>query len=306
MKQYPLLFLIAILAAVIACSRTQKTDKTVNNQLRTHKEAIDTLHENTAAAAAMGEVDEAVDEEEQSRETKPLEINILPADESRELLTIYSLSPLFVVQPDVENEDYASAVVNGFYGQDHYRIEVHFASMVQDADHPNVYHLEGKTRYKKNITPFKGTLTLDNVHSIKDPNISTEDMQQMEAEKLYAATGHFELREDAASYGAGTFAGQVKVCFVVKKDNNLRLWYYSQTDPASGAGFVFDGDWTSYKTGKSKPILWAHDLFMIANNVLENFSIGERDVQINPKYRRLGWDNFWENEEWWAESPKAL
>ena len=32
--------------------------------------------------------------------------------------------------------------------------------------------------------------------------------------------------------------------------------------------------------------------------------LGERDVYINPKYAGLDWNEAWENDEWWADSPK--
>ena len=30
--------------------------------------------------------------------------------------------------------------------------------------------------------------------------------------------------------------------------------------------------------------------------------MGEREVEINKEYRHLGWDNFWENDEWWVDA----
>ena len=65
--------------------------------------------------------------------------------------------------------------------------------------------------------------------------------------------------------------------------------------------------WTSYKNKSLvKPVIWAADLFRFANDILKDFSIGERDVEINKQYRSLGWDDFYENNEWWnkAEKPK--
>jgi len=53
----------------------------------------------------------------------------------------------------------------------------------------------------------------------------------------------------------------------------------------------------------TKPVLFARDLFAIANDILSDFSYGEREVEINKKYRHLGWDNFWDGKEWWVETP---
>jgi hypothetical protein len=54
----------------------------------------------------------------------------------------------------------------------------------------------------------------------------------------------------------------------------------------------------------TKPVIWSRDLFRIGNGILKDFSYGERDVEINPKYRHLGWDTFWSGDEWWTDAPK--
>ena len=45
---------------------------------------------------------------------------------------------------------------------------------------------------------------------------------------------------------------------------------------------------------------------MFANNILADFSYGERDIQINEKYVHLGWDNYWEQDEWWVDSKTKM
>jgi hypothetical protein len=82
---------------------------------------------------------------------------------------------------------------------------------------------------------------------------------------------------------------------------NPELWYFSDT-PNRGSGIRYDGIWKSYKTGKTKPVIWAKDIFRFANDILKDFSVGEREVEINPIYRNLGWDDYWENMEWWVDT----
>ncbi|MDJ1481799.1 hypothetical protein QNI16_14965 [Cytophagaceae bacterium YF14B1] len=287
MKKLPYVFLVLLLAvaAIVACSRTQKTDKTTSAQLRTHKEAVDTLRGSEEAQAAQP--------------AQPLEI--IPENNS-EVLASNDLSALFHRTKEYDEP----AVYNGFYGTDHYRIEMYFASVTKDATHPNVYHIEGKSRYKRNITPFHGEIVLEEAVQFRDPNISEANMKEMEIKNTYMTHGTFKLLEDSTFTGSGVFSGKVAIDFATKTNNGIRQWYFSETkEGAQGAGFIFDGKWVSYKTGKSKPITWARDIFMIADGILKDFSIGERDVEINPKYRKLGWDNFWENDEWWNENPSA-
>jgi hypothetical protein len=37
---------------------------------------------------------------------------------------------------------------------------------------------------------------------------------------------------------------------------------------------------------------------------MQDLYIGERGETINPKYAGLDWSEAWENDEWWAKSPK--
>ena len=45
---------------------------------------------------------------------------------------------------------------------------------------------------------------------------------------------------------------------------------------------------------------------MFANDILKDFSYGEREIEINPKYRKLGWADFWQSEEWWVSDKKSM
>ncbi len=77
--------------------------------------------------------------------------------------------------------------------------------------------------------------------------------------------------------------------FLVRNDNSTELWYFSPQTKSKASGFRFIGEWQSHLTKASKPIIWAKDLFSFVNEIIKDFSIGERDVEINAKYRHLGW-----------------
>jgi hypothetical protein len=203
-------------------------------------------------------------------------------------------------QPEIQ-----SVVYNGFYGTDHYRIEMYFASVTKDAQKPNVYHVKGKSRFKKNVKPFTGTITLYEAEPLHDKSVSKKELKARKISQLYASSGTFEFTEDSTYSNAGVFRGKVYVNFASYTDRTSRLWFFSEKGKTRGAGFLFDGEWANYKTGKTKPILLPSDIFMIANSLLTDFKIGGRGVEINPKYRKLGWDSFWQNEEWWNEPAKT-
>ncbi|UOQ71238.1 hypothetical protein [Hymenobacter cellulosilyticus] len=41
----------------------------------------------------------------------------------------------------------------------------------------------------------------------------------------------------------------------------------------------------------------------MADELLGDFNVGGRIVEVNPKYARYGWNEYYENEEWWTTAP---
>jgi hypothetical protein len=249
-----------------------------NPHLITHKEAVDTLLADS------------------TKPLKPLEFKTLDAFALADMCKKYALDSLFVSE--------GNWPVNGFYGNDRYRIEFLFTEVKQDENDPTLYYIKGKNRHKKVITLFEGKMKFNQLRTFKDPNIDLEEVGEMGVRENYAVEGIFELDEmDKTSPYSGAFKGSVKMEFSINDDKQANLWFYSNGLPSGGAGYRFDGNWTSYtKPDQVQPVIWAADIFRIGNDILKDFSIGERDVEINEAYRPLGWDNFWENEEWWNET----
>jgi hypothetical protein len=275
---------VAALIALTQCfnqskAPVQKATATVSPQLITHKEAVDTLLADSTAPI------------------KPLIFKALTESEMMAHFNKMTFDSLFVWEDRFPD--------NGFYGDDRYRIEVMFTEFKKDEKDPTLYRVKGKNRFKKTISTFEGTVKMTTIRQFRDPNIDTAEVGAMGVAKMYAAEGMFELSEDKALTTSGVFKGKLQFEFSQDSAGYKSLWFYSNGLPSGGAGYRFDGTWTSYaKADMVKPIIWASDIFRFANDILKDFSYGEREVEINPKYRDLGWDNFWENEEWWKEPAK--
>ncbi len=285
MKKALILLLCVLVWA--SCTRNAKESSkptAIPIKLTTHKDAIDSLRKDTTAPL------------------KPLQVTPLSPDKASTFFQNHDLSSLMYF---ADAEDGHANRFDGFYGNDHYRIEFYFSEIKQDSLQPNVYHISGKNRFKKNVTPFEGTITFNQLASFKDPNLNEEHYEhdEFELKEAYTAEAAFELKENPSVKGSGIFSGKMFIDFFERKDGNIELWYFSSNAPAQASGFKFEGSWSNYKNTLTKPVVWARDLFAFSNNILTDFSIGEREVEINKKYRHLGWETYWENEEWWYDSP---
>lgn len=194
--------------------------------------------------------------------------------------------------------------MNGFFGADLYHLEVALSSVRRSPQQPGLYVVQGKDRYKGVITPLAGTVRfgtvrLDTVHA-------TDYAGRRVVATSYTFLGTYELREAAASPGAGIFRGQLVV--QASPDDEGGLLAESVSDSLSRGGMVlFDGTWTSRATKQAKAAVWVGDLYHYrGHQVAADFFIGEREPAINPKYAKLGWTDYWENDEWWADSPRPI
>ncbi|GAB3835281.1 hypothetical protein [Hymenobacter jeollabukensis] len=231
----------------------------------------------------------------------------LPAEQLA-VLQQFDLAPLLLPASyeDEEGARSAGQAMNGFFGSDHYRIEFVFTRVERDARNPALYHISGKDRYKKRVSPLEGTIELTQLQPMKP----LEGSPNGELTAAYAATGQFELREGPEGNGSGVFRGKFALDFGrgTEQKPELATWGFTEESMAARrAGSRFEGQWTSNQTRKTKPVLWAdgNGLFAIAQDVFADFNVGERGPEINEKYAKLGWNTYWENDEWWAESPKT-
>lgn len=243
----------------------------------THAEARDTLRADTTAPL------------------KPIVLKPIQRDTAWKLMTGISVGRLFTVDwPD-----------NGFYGDEHRRIEFILTSVDMSFNDPFVYAVKGKNRYKNTISDFTGLIEIKQVAEFTDPNLDAEEVEDLNVLKTYALTGEFRFDEDRSLNTSGQFLGTFKMDIGVGEYREPSLWFFSKGTPANGCGYRFDGTWTSYnKPDLKRSVIWSRDLFSFANDILAEFSYGERDVEINPKYRNLGWDTFWDGEEWWHSRAK--
>lgn len=197
------------------------------------------------------------------------------------------------------------AAMDGFYGPDNYRISFHIDGVQRDAQQPNVFHFQGRDRYKRTITPFTGTLTVTRLAPLPD----TVAMEHRFGDRAYTAFASFVLREDSTAKGAAHCTGRAVLDFQVNAKNQATEASFDGVDsgwdnPTRGCGQVFRGTWQDNRTGQRQPVAWANYYGVIVPEVLSQLGLGERSDEVNPKLARYGWNTIMENDEWWAKSPK--
>jgi|GEM_PF-1247500 len=250
---------------------------------------------------------------------KPLPLLFAAADTltpaMRALLQTQDLSPLWQSLSQSAYADRSS--FGGFFGADHYRFAMVFTQASRDAADPAVYHVAGKSRYfqSHNVRPFTGTLTLRQVADLSYPGFLASRARQEEkaadslAGRLYTARARVQLREEPSA-NSGVFEGEAVLDFYVvpgQKPGYVYVFAFEGTDdklPTRGGGVLVRGNRRNVTTGQVKPFIVSPDVAAIAPFVFKNFFLDERMGQINPKYQHLGWNEYWTNEEWWADSPK--
>jgi hypothetical protein len=197
---------------------------------------------------------------------------------------------------------------NGDHGTDgvfdtmYQRIQFHFESIQRDKMDGCVYHISGYDRLKGLVTPFNGQVKIEkikkNVGNIYEPEKPSDD-------KLVEFTGAFQFREDNKAKGSGVFAGTVYFMLTLNKENKL----VDDLGEYMGDGFynfIYDGSWTSYKSGKVKKCVWGEGRLPNTGD----FDIGDGDIVVNEKYLKNGWehDENWrliDNPmKWWAPAQE--
>lgn len=195
-------------------------------------------------------------------------------------------------------------VCEGFFGSDHYRIELVLLEVSRDATDSLLYYVQGKDRYKKRVSSFAGAIRLERLRRVSIK--SFEDELQGAFARFYTARGEFQFRE-VDTVHPGTFTGSIGIDFQQKADSSLvpdYFWGDEHRQYANGGKLRLSGKWISIKTGIRKKFLAGANLEGISREIVPDFNIGERGFTLNPKYAHLGWDKYWQNDEWWATSPK--
>ena len=230
----------------------------------------------------------------------------------RELLRTYDLSALW---QNSDGEDGNKPALEGFFGPDHYHFAMAFTQVTRDPGDPAVYRVSGKCRYRQNIRSFSGTLTVRQIADLPYPGFlqSRAIIEARAADSVdgrtYTARARLQLREEQKE-NSGIFEGEVLLDFYTvpaQRPSYVTVFEHEGIDnrfPTRGSGLLLKGNRRNISTGQIKSFTVAPSVATVAPDVFKDFMLDERMGEINPKYAKLGWNEYWNNDEWWADSPK--
>lgn len=239
--------------------------------------------------------------------------------EMRAMLRQVNLANLYLA-PDESTASGVQTTLDGFVGQDPQRLSLALLRVTRDSLKPQVFHLVGKTRFQNHIADFTGELRISRITDfydqetlltqnddsfVQDTTSNGFPKGQILNARAYSATANFRFISSGSALPF-LLTGRAMLDFWLNNSGKTGLLYapcegcIDNKAPAKGSGLLLRGTWL---TANSKPFVVSRDAFFIAPAIIQDFGIGDRGAEVNPKYAKLGWSNYWENDEWWADSP---
>jgi hypothetical protein len=203
-------------------------------------------------------------------------------------------------------------VLEGFYGPEHYRLSLALTQVRRDSLQPNVFHVLGKIRYKKRVQEVAGDITIAQLTDYYFPERVSSQVPDSAGlpgpAQGYSALASFTLH--SRQQPASRLQGVAGLDFAL--DERGAIFEIGALDgmtpdletASEGAGLLLRGQWLNGPAGPAQPFVLSRNLMLSATGLFKDFGVGDRGGEINPKYAHLGWDDYWQNEEWWADAAQ--
>lgn len=201
--------------------------------------------------------------------------------------------------PNLKNLFKSQTSISGFYGKDKYKIDYHISSTKVNPSQPSRILISGLTKYKKNIRSIHGYFEMDAAA------INSKDKGDDQLNTNYCVKGHFHFDETFGEKNVGTYDG-TWIADISEIDNDIHSLEF--TIPENSFAFenllLLSGNWQNANKDMTKQLCFSQNISAVGADIFKAFSYGDRDVSINEAFASKGWNEYYENEEWWNQSSK--
>lgn len=167
----------------------------------------------------------------------------------------------------------------GYFGENYQRFNIHFVSIIQNADDKSEYLAFGKNRLEENISEVIGVLKISKAELYDSPN--------KPGSKEGILEGIYTLYEDSKKSGTGVFKGNFETYFELSQSEeivyNTVAWFAD--------GFLnnqFEGTWSSYISESTRICNWG-DYRIPNSDELDN---GAGEFHVSDRFIQFGWENY--------------
>lgn len=223
---------------------------------------------------------------------KPAETDYLDGIAHHDLSTIWMADSFLTDSDEPGFAKTAKPEPLGFIGDDYQRFYIHFLSAIRNAEDPYEYFVSGKTRVKKTVCNFLGTLKV----------VQAKLVAQEERPGVQEGYAVCELKffEDPKQPYTGHFTGKLTTWFMI--DEKRRFRYDVVT--LFGDGFSNNEavtTWTSYAKKGTKKCHWGD--FRIPES--GDLDTGAGEFHVDDKYVKNGWESYRKAFASDPETPEA-
>jgi len=272
MKSIKFLAILFVCSAIISCgqkqtasSDTQENQSAVEEQQNTEEQAVAEAQP-TISAQTQARIDKWKNE-------------------------IFKEFPSKRVSPsDFEKNDFSHLWIQefdfGYIGTDFQRMYMTFNDVKKIS--ATEYKVSGFSSVKNNYCEFSGIFKILEYHQLKSFQETmfdeSEEIRQSIKKQGYIFA-EFNLIENKDQRSSGQFNGYLFTKFWIDNTNSIHLLCIEVYD----VGNLFLGEWTSHKSGASKPVAWGDYEIPLARGVLYQ---GDGDICISAKFHKNGWQDF--------------
>ena len=180
--------------------------------------------------------------------------------------------------------------------------------------------MTGRARRQKQVTSFTGEICLTRLADYFDQGFLLSQGEESFIQDTTNGGGHITNARAYSALATFRFVSNAPAAYSLTGQALLDFWLMDngavgimsapgqgeilEKAPTKGSGLVLSGNWQEAVGKGPLPFIVSKNIFLLSPGLIKDFGIGERNSQVNPKYAKLGWSTFWENDEWWADSAK--